>query len=85
MPCGSASCASHRGRAPTIPARLPEPPPYAVGDTVPADRVEVLLNTDYHGLPPSDGSFWYIRAGRHVYRMDPVTLKVLKHVTDRLR
>lgn len=59
--------------------------PYGVGDTLPTDSFEVLLNVTYHGLPPSDGSFWYVRAGRHVYKVTPGDFEVLDDVTQEAR
>lgn len=55
--------------------------PYGVGDRLPRDSAEVLLNTTYHGLPPSDGTFWYAREGRHVYKVKPGSFEVIADVT----
>ena len=55
--------------------------PYAVGDALPEGSFEVLLNVTYHGLPPSDGSFWYVRVDRHVYKVTPGSFEVLDDVT----
>ncbi len=59
--------------------------PYAVGDTLPKGSFEVLLNVRYHGLPPSDGSFWYVRSGRHVYKIVPRNFEVIDDVTQKAR
>lgn len=55
--------------------------PYGVGDRLPQDSFEVLLNVTYHGLPPSDGTFWYVRSGRHVYKVTPGDFEVIGDVT----
>ena len=59
--------------------------PYAVGDRLPKGSFEVLLNVTYHGLPPSDGTFWYVRADRHIYKVTPGTFEVLADVTHDVR
>lgn len=59
--------------------------PYAVGDSLPEGSFEVLLNVTYHGLPPSDGTFWYARSGRHVYKITPQDFVVVGDVTQEAR
>lgn len=59
--------------------------PYKEGDRLPQGSFEVLLNVTYHGLAPSDGTFWYVRAGRHVYKVTPGTYVVLDDVTSEAR
>ena len=59
--------------------------PYEVGDTLPRGKYRVLLNATYHGLPASDGSFWYYRIGRHVLKVDPQSMEVLADVTRKAR
>lgn len=59
--------------------------PYAVGDVLPPGSFNVLLNSTYHGLPASDGSFWYVKAGAHVYKVAPGTYEVLDDVTHKAR
>jgi hypothetical protein len=59
--------------------------PYGVGDRLPQDSFEVLLNVTYHGLPPSDGTFWYVRSGRHVYKVTPGDFEVIGDVTREAR
>lgn len=59
--------------------------PYEVGDTLPRGKYRVLLNTTYHGLPASDGSFWYFRVGRHVLQVDSQSMEVLADVTRKAR
>lgn len=55
--------------------------PYAVGETLPRGKYNVLLNTRYHGLPASDGSFWYYKVGRYVFKVDARSHTVLEDVT----
>ena len=59
--------------------------PYAPGDILPAGKYDVLLNSTYHGLPASDGSFWYFKVGRYVFKVDPPTMTVLEDVTSDAR
>ncbi|MEM9343777.1 MAG: hypothetical protein AAGA87_12095 [Pseudomonadota bacterium] len=59
--------------------------PYAVGETLPRGKYRVLLNTTYHGLPASDGTFWYFRVGRHVLQVDSQSMEVLADVTRKAR
>lgn len=55
-------------------------PAYAVGDEFPLAQYNVLMNPAQYGLPPVDGHWRYYKASREVYRVDPVTEKVLEHV-----
>ena len=56
---------------------------YGNGDVIPADKVNVVLNTEYHGLPATDGSFWYVRLEGRVFRMDPGTRQIIEEVQGR--
>ena len=55
--------------------------PHKIGDILPRGSFNVLLNSTYHGLPVSDGSFWYVQTGRHIYKVTPNTYEVLDDVT----
>lgn len=67
--------------APSVdPADLPQP-----GDVLPRDDSRLILNTAYHGLPASDGTFWYYQMNRRVYRVDPATMVILEDVTRAAR
>ncbi len=59
--------------------------PYEIGDILPPGSFNVLLNSTYHGLPASDGSFWYVKAGPHVYKITPGTYEVIADVTHKAR
>jgi len=59
--------------------------PYSVGDQLPPGSFNVLLNSTYHGLPPSDGTFWYVQHERYVFRVRPDTFEVLEDVTRNAR
>lgn len=59
--------------------------PFGVGDTLPRGEYQVLLNSAYHGLPASDGTFWYFRVDRHVLKVHPGTMEVLDDVTSSAR
>ncbi len=59
--------------------------PHEVGDKLVPGSFNVLLNSTYHGLPASDGSFWYVKAGPHVYKVAPGTYEVIADVTHNAR
>lgn len=65
----------------TVPEAQKSAAPYAVGEELPRGRYNVLLNTRYHGLPASDGSFWYYKVGRYVLKVDARSHRVLEDVT----
>ncbi|MEM1064860.1 MAG: hypothetical protein AAGJ74_05115 [Pseudomonadota bacterium] len=54
---------------------------YAVGEALPRGKYTVLLNTEYYGLPPTDGTFWYFKVDRRVLKVEPQTMEVLEDVT----
>lgn len=54
---------------------------YDVGETLPRGKYQVLLNTEYYGLPATDGSFWYFKVERRVLKVVPSTMVVLADVT----
>jgi hypothetical protein len=55
--------------------------PHAVGERLEKGTFEVLLNVTYHGLPPSDGSFWYVRTEGRIYKVKPGTFEILEDMT----
>lgn len=65
----------------SVPEAKKSAAPYAVGEELPRGKYNVLLNTRYHGLPASDGSFWYYQVGRHVFKVDARSNTVLEDVT----
>lgn len=79
-----ASCRIQTGKCLSMPQSA-YTAPYQIGDHLPRDSFKVLLNVTYHGLPPSDGTFWYVRSGRHVYKVVPGTFEVLGDVTRKAR
>lgn len=58
-------------------------PSYAVGDMLPRGQYQVLLNSEYYGLPPVPAGSWYYRVDNRVMRVRPDTLEVLEDVTDK--
>ena len=54
---------------------------YEIGETLPRGKYQVLLNTEYYGLPATDGSFWYFKVDRRVLKVAPNTMVVLADVT----
>ncbi|MEL6644041.1 MAG: hypothetical protein AAFQ79_08910 [Pseudomonadota bacterium] len=58
---------------------------YEVGETLPRGKYQVLLNTEYYGLPATDGSFWYFKVDRRVLKVVPSTMVVLADVTREAR
>ncbi len=56
-------------------------PLHAPGDTLSPGSFNILLNSDYYGLPrPADGT-WYVTVDRRVLRIRPGTYEVLEDVT----
>ena len=54
---------------------------YQVGDLLPRGQFQVLLNSEYYGLPPVPQGSWYFRVDRQVMRVRPDTLEILEDVT----
>ncbi|MEL6798360.1 MAG: hypothetical protein AAFO80_00655 [Pseudomonadota bacterium] len=54
---------------------------YEPGEILPRGKYQVLLNTEYYGLPATDGSFWYFKVDRRVLKVVPDTMVVLADVT----
>ena len=59
----------------------PDPPRIAPGDVLPRGRYSLLLNSEYYGLPRSDGSWRYYRVQGRVLRVRPDSLEVIEDVT----
>ncbi len=55
---------------------------YKVGDTLPRGQFQMLMNSQYYGLPPARDGSWYFKVDRRVMRVRPDTLEVLEDVTD---
>lgn len=58
-------------------------PAFTIGDTLPRGQYQVLLNSEYYGLPPVPAGSWYFRVERHVLRVRPDTMEVLEDVTHK--
>lgn len=54
--------------------------PYRIGNVVPRGEMNMVLNTEYHGLPAPDGTFWYIRSGDAIYMMSIGSREILEEV-----
>lgn len=79
-----ASCLVQTGKCVSVP-KSTYVAPFAPGDLLPKNKAEILLNVTYHGLPASDGTFWYARLDRHVYKVTPNTFEVIEDVTSMTR
>lgn len=53
-----------------------------VGSPLPEGEYQLLLNTEYFGLPPAGKGWMYYRVGNRAYRASPDTLEVLEDVTS---
>ena len=73
-----------RRRAAARPAVL-GPPPVEIGARLPRDRYEIVLETDWYGLPRATGSWIYMRIEDDLYRVDWRTMEVLERVTAQMR
>lgn len=80
----NAACAI-KGAKCLTPERKSEIVRFEVGETLPRGKYDVLLNTEYFGLPPTDGSFWYFKVERRVLKVRPDTMEVLADVTRQAR
>lgn len=60
-------------------------PAFEPGDILPRGAFQVLTNTRWHGLPPSDGSFWYYKVNYSVLKVDARSMEVLENVTHDAR
>ena len=64
--------------------RVPAPTPNPVlapGDTLP-DNANMVIGTDYHGLPAAQDGWVYFRVGEDIYRADLSTRQVLQRITE---
>ena len=73
------ACASG-ARCLTAPAS--SDPRHAPGDILRPGSFNVLLNSDYYGLPRRDDGTWYVTGDRRVLRIRPGTYEVLEDVTS---
>lgn len=54
---------------------------FKVGDHLPRGQYQILLNSEYYGLPPVIDGTWYFRVDHRVMRVRPDTLEILEDVT----
>jgi len=73
------ACASG-ARCLTAPAS--SEPLHAPGDVLSPGSFNVLLNSDYYGLPRLLDGTWYVTVDRRVLRIKPGTYEVLEDVTS---
>ncbi|MDU8945373.1 hypothetical protein [Ovoidimarina sediminis] len=74
---GTVGLACETGGKCLTPAASSQSLTYDIGDTLPRGQFNVILNTEYHGLPATDGSFWYFRVDHSILKVDPATMRVL--------
>ena len=60
-------------------------PVFAPGDTLQPGSFNVLLNSEYHGLPRADAGSWYVTIDRRVLRIENQTYQVIEDVTSQAR
>lgn len=56
--------------------------PVPRGTILPRNQYNVLLLSEYYGLPPVEDGWVYLEVERNVYRVDFRTYQVLEMVTD---
>lgn len=56
-------------------------PEYVPGDVLPRGKYQMLLNSEYYGLPPNQAGTWYFRVDHRVMRVRPDTLEIVEDVT----
>ena len=54
---------------------------FHTGDTLPSGQFNVLLNTEYYGLPAVSGDWLYYRVDNRVVKVNRRTMEVLEDVT----
>ena len=54
---------------------------FDAGDTLPSGEFNVLLNTEYYGLPAVGSGWLYYRVDNRVVKVDRRTMEVLEDVT----
>ncbi|MER5170364.1 hypothetical protein [Thioclava sp. GXIMD2076] len=52
-------------------------PDFAVGDSFPIYKHSMLMDLRRYSLPDVDGDWRYYKVGRHIYRVDPRSKKVI--------
>jgi len=62
-------------------ARAPGAQVFGSGDTLPSGEFNVLLNTEYYGLPAVGSGWLYYRVANRVVKVDRRTMEVLEDVT----
>lgn len=60
-------------------------PQYSPGDILEPGSFNVVLNTQYHGLPKVTDGSWYVTVGRYVLRIEPDSYEVIEDVTSKAR
>ena len=61
--------------------RAPGAQLFATGDTLPSGEFNVLLNTEYYGLPAVGSDWLYYRVDNRVVKVNRRTMEVLEDVT----
>jgi hypothetical protein len=79
--CGSAFAAADGGARRVAAAEAEAAPAYRPGDILPRERYQVLIGSEYYGLPPVDGGWRYFRVEDRVLRVRPDTLEVIEDAT----
>ena len=60
-------------------------PAFEPGDILQPGTFNILLNSEYHGLPRADQGTWYVTINRYVLRIESRTYVVIEDVTSQAR
>ncbi len=55
--------------------------PFSPGDVLPRGEYNLLLNSEYYGLPEGSDNAWYFRVKDRVVRVRPSTMEIIDDVT----
>ena len=76
-----AACTPSNSAARCLTAPEPAELPFPAGTVLPRGQYQVLLNTEYYGLPPSRDGVWYFRVEGRILRVHNDTMEVVEDVT----
>ena len=82
LPLSAEACAS--GARCLTPPKT-STPLFVPGDILKPGSFNVLMNSQYHGLPKVTDGSWYVTVDRRILRIEPDTYMVIEDVTSEAR
>ena len=83
VPTHASACASG-ARCLTAPPNTLEKK-FVPGEVLKPGSFNVLLNSQYHGLPKISDGTWYVTVDRRVLRIKPESYEIIEDVTSKAR